>query len=463
MRKLITILLTILTVNSFSQNVGISTTSTFTPDERLHVDGNIKVGNVASDNANIYLANRLYDMDNSNYFIDPGASSRVNGFNMDQGSSTSNSIFFIDDDDTGIYQELPNSISFSTSGSERIRITNTGNLYMLNNDITGLEQLHFESGSIWIDGDPGSPGQVLKSDGSELYWDDISTNSVTTETIFENLSNGTLWSHPDGINVNITNSKFIRVESSSTDDWSVFINGMSTNTPDNLLTISENLSNGESIELDISVVPCIGTGLEVWINEIHYDNNGGDVGEGVEIAGVSGTDLSGWIVYLYNGSNGQTYTPTTTLSGIIADQSNGIGTLWFPISGLQNGAPDGIVLYDGTNVVQFLSYEGTFTATNGVANGMSSTDIGVSEGSSTPIDQSLQLIGSGSSYSDFTWSGPSTSSNGGINDGQTIVASTPCSENGGFDINAGNNTTGEGFTIHISFTGDKYIGIVNYW
>lgn len=459
MRKLITILLTILTVNSFSQNVGISTTSTFTPDERLHVDGNIKVGNVASDNANIYLANRLYDMDNSNYFIDPGASSRVNGFNMDQGSSTSNSIFFIDDDDTGIYQELPNSISFSTSGSERIRITNTGNLYMLNNDITGLEQLHFESGSIWIDGDPGSPGQVLKSDGSELYWDDISTNSVTTETIFENLSNGTLWSHPDGINVNITNSKLIRVESSSSDDWSVFITGKSTNTSDNLLTISENLSNGENIELDISVIPCE---LQVWINEIHYDNNSTDVDEGIEIAGVAGTDLSPYTIYLYNGSNGTFYF-TQTLGGIISNQSNGIGTIWFPISGIQNGSPDGIVLYDGENVLQFLSYEGSFSATNGVASGMISTNINVSETSSTPIGQSLQLIGSGSTYSDFTWSSPTNESYSAINTSQTIVAYTPCSENGGFDINAGNNTTGEGFTIHISFTGDKYIGIVNYW
>ena len=48
-------------------------------------------------------------------------------------------------------------------------------------------------------------------------------------------------------------------------------------------------------------------------------------------------------------------------------------------------------------------------------------------------------------------------------DTQTIVSSTPCSENGGFDINAGNNITGEGFTIHISFTGDTYIGVVSYW
>lgn len=31
----------------------------------------------------------------------------------------------------------------------------------------------------------------------------------------------------------------------------------------------------------------------VWINEIHYDNTGDDVDEGVEIAGPAGTDLTG--------------------------------------------------------------------------------------------------------------------------------------------------------------------------
>ena len=33
-------------------------------------------------------------------------------------------------------------------------------------------------------------------------------------------------------------------------------------------------------------------GQTVFINEIHYDDAGGDAGEGVEIAGPAGTDLS---------------------------------------------------------------------------------------------------------------------------------------------------------------------------
>jgi hypothetical protein len=34
----------------------------------------------------------------------------------------------------------------------------------------------------------------------------------------------------------------------------------------------------------------------VFINEIHYDNAGTDVGEGVEIAGTAGMDLTGWSI-----------------------------------------------------------------------------------------------------------------------------------------------------------------------
>jgi len=61
---------------------------------------------------------------------------------------------------------------------------------------------------------------------------------------------------------------------------------------------------------------------------------------------------------------------------------------------------------DTASVIQFLSYEGTINATTGPANGLTSTDIGVSESGSTPIGHSLQLKGEGSNYSDFTWDGP---------------------------------------------------------
>jgi predicted extracellular nuclease len=157
----------------------------------------------------------------------------------------------------------------------------------------------------------------------------------------------------------------------------------------------------------------------VFINEIHYDNTGGDTDEAVEIAGSADTDLSGWSLVLYNGNGGTVY-DTIPLSGLIPDQQDGFGTLSFAASGLQNGSPDGLALVDaGNNVVQFLSYEGTFTAVGGPADGLTSADIGVAEPSDTPVGQSLQLIGTGSVYEDFAWTGPVTNTFGGINTGQT--------------------------------------------
>ena len=158
----------------------------------------------------------------------------------------------------------------------------------------------------------------------------------------------------------------------------------------------------------------------VFINEIHYDNAGGDVGEGVEVAGPAGTDLTGWTIEFYNGANGLVY-DTLNLSGTIDDEGSGYGALSFLLAGIQNGSPDGLALIDsGSNVIQFLSYEGTMTALGGTANGMMSTDIGVTEGGGTAIGESLQLIGTGNQYADFTWSGPSAESPGDINAGQQL-------------------------------------------
>ncbi|NET02375.1 MAG: lamin tail domain-containing protein, partial [Sphaerospermopsis sp. SIO1G1] len=119
------------------------------------------------------------------------------------------------------------------------------------------------------------------------------------------------------------------------------------------------------------------------MNEIHYDNSSTDTNEGIEIAGTAGTDLTGWTIELYNGNGGTVYS-TINLSGTLADQQGGFGTKFFAKSGIQNGSPDGLALVDNNgDVVQFLSYEGTLTAVGGAADGLTSTDIGVSENSST--------------------------------------------------------------------------------
>jgi len=130
----------------------------------------------------------------------------------------------------------------------------------------------------------------------------------------------------------------------------------------------------------------------IFINEIHYDNTGTDAGEAVEIAGPAGTDLTGWTLELYNGNGGASY-GTIALSGVIANQQGGFGTLSFAAVGLQNGAPDGIALVDASSaLVQFLSYEGAFTAVDGPATGQLSTDIGVLESGSGAVGNLLEQL-----------------------------------------------------------------------
>ena len=160
----------------------------------------------------------------------------------------------------------------------------------------------------------------------------------------------------------------------------------------------------------------------VFFNEIHYDNTGLDTGEAIEIAGPAGTNLAGWSILLYNGNGGAPY-GTLDLSGIIMDQQNGFGTLDFSRAGIQNGSPDGLALVDSTtsNVIQFLSYEGSFTAVGGLADGLMSVDIGVAESFSTPIGNSLHLIGMGTDSSDFTWAAAMPNTFGAVNTGQTFT------------------------------------------
>lgn len=171
-------------------------------------------------------------------------------------------------------------------------------------------------------------------------------------------------------------------------------------------------------------------GGAVFINEIHYDNASNDVGEAIEIAAAAGTNLAGWQLVLYNGSNAPgaavTYN-TLNLSGIVPDQDDGYGTISFayPANGIQNGAFDGFALVDPDgNVVQFLSIEGVITAANGPAAGLTSQDIGVSQTGSEPIGSSLQLVGAGASYEDFTWTSSSDDNFGTVNTGQNFISAT---------------------------------------
>ena len=199
--------------------------------------------------------------------------------------------------------------------------------------------------------------------------------------------------------------------------------------------------------------PIPGLSSTIFINEIHYDNTGTDTGEFIEIAGPAGTNLAGWTVELYNGANGQRY-DSDPLTGTIPSQQGGYGTvsIAYPTDGIQNGSPDGIALVNGSTVVQFLCYEGTFTALNSTASGLTCTGIGVTEVGTTPVGQSLQLQGTGTTAGNFTWAGPIINTKDNPNTGQTF--------GGGVSLSINNATVTEGnggpvtatFTVSVSST-----------
>jgi predicted extracellular nuclease len=166
----------------------------------------------------------------------------------------------------------------------------------------------------------------------------------------------------------------------------------------------------------------------IFINEILYDIISTDAGEFVEVAGPAGTNLTNWSIVLYNGSNGASY-DTRSLPTTIPAQQGGYGTVSVSVPanpGIQNGPPDGVALVNNGTVVQFLCYEGTFTAVGGPANGQVCTDIGVLQSGSNAIGTSLQLQGSGTTYGNFTWNATSiANTQNAPNTGQTFTGGPP--------------------------------------
>lgn len=160
----------------------------------------------------------------------------------------------------------------------------------------------------------------------------------------------------------------------------------------------------------------------VWVNEFHYENANTDLNEFVEIAGTAGTDLNAYSLVFYNGINGQEYV-RLLLAGTIDDESNGFGAVSFPLAGIMNGNPDGFALVkDGSSVLEFWSYGGTFIPVEVPAQGMQSTDVGFTESASSgDPNGSIQRTGTGNVGPDFLWTAPATASPGDLNVGQSLT------------------------------------------
>ena len=177
-----------------------------------------------------------------------------------------------------------------------------------------------------------------------------------------------------------------------------------------------------SLTLALLLLP-LSASADVFINEIHYDNASTDEGEAIEVVATAGEDLSQYSIHYYTSASASTSDSVPASSPISCGSGNpAFGVINYPVNGLQNSGPKAMALVVGGSVIQFLSYEGALTATAGVANGLTSTDIGVAEDGGTAVGESLQLSGNGSTYVDFTWNSAATNTFGACNNGQTFGA-----------------------------------------
>jgi phosphonate ABC transporter permease subunit PhnE len=82
-------------------------------------------------------------------------------------------------------------------------------------------------------------------------------------------------------------------------------------------------------------------------------------------------------------------------------------------------SPGGVTLVDdNNNVIDFISWGGSFEASTGSGTGLVSRDIGFDPFAVGP-DDSVQLTGNGTLAEDFAWTGVAASSFGAVNSGQT--------------------------------------------
>ena len=150
-----------------------------------------------------------------------------------------------------------------------------------------------------------------------------------------------------------------------------------------------------------------------FVSELHYDNAGTDTGEFVEVQLPAGTSSSGLTLVLYNGNGGVVY--ATDAVPAVTAPADGPAVAVVEYSGtVQNGSPDGVALVRGTEVLEFLSYEGTITAADGPATGTTSTDIGVEESGSVPVGQSLSRTYDATADA-LAWAPPAAATPGTVN------------------------------------------------
>jgi len=213
--------------------------------------------------------------------------------------------------------------------------------------------------------------------------------------------------------------------------------------PDNIGSSCNDFNSNTLNDIIQADCSCSGTAIGLcpagFINEFHYDNVGNDVNEFIEIAIPNGGDPTQILITLYrcfsNGFCGVYGTYYLSSVDFVSSDANYDYYVWN--TSIQNG-PDGIALSClGGGLLQFITYEGSFTVSNGPASGATSIDIGVSEGTPIQVGESLQFDGS-------SWSNGCAATPGTTNDLSTCYSCPTAFSNVGDVCDDGDLlTTGE--------------------
>jgi len=156
-----------------------------------------------------------------------------------------------------------------------------------------------------------------------------------------------------------------------------------------------------------------------FINEINYLAS--NPTQGIEIAGQAGQDLTGWSIEQYS-TDGQLEDVQQLDGMVIPNKQNGRGTIWTEAAMSYAGGRSALVNDQG-NVVQVLNYGlwGTLGSILPIQDGSAAGMIGEFIGVQLLPGSSLQLIGFGTEYDDFSWLLPGTVTPGDVNTWQLFT------------------------------------------
>ena len=162
----------------------------------------------------------------------------------------------------------------------------------------------------------------------------------------------------------------------------------------------------------------------IYLNELHFTNQGEEVDKGIEIAGLAGTHLENYVLAIYtNQSNLERIIP---LSGFIDDEGQGYGAVWVPDPDLFFASAIALVNTVTGVTTDFIAHRvHGVVANDGPAAGQPAYWQGVNEDPNTPVNYSIQRQGDiACPNTSQVWTGPALSSRGGLNFVQSVFPIT---------------------------------------